>query len=112
MKVKDIISESIIIDEGFFGRNKAIPPKKDIVSTGDAVKRVAVRLIKAAVEYNRSYEETYPKYAARCDILKRRDKRLDDDTCKLIFDRMWKVIAKENPPEDTRLRTHLGAQIS
>lgn len=100
MKLKDILSESILdeISIGSIARKKQSQNKP--TSTGDIIRKTASKLISVAMKYGRSYEETLSRYINRCKVLKKRDDRVDLETCKQLFDRMWKAITKQDPPQD------------
>jgi len=100
VKVKDILTESIL-DEASIGdiaRRKQAQRKP--VSMGDVLRKTASRVISLAMEHGRSYEDTLPKYINRCKVLKKRDDRVDLQTCKELFDGMWRAIAKRDAPQD------------
>ena len=112
MKVKDIISETLIIDEGIFGKKKVIPRGEPQKSIGDKLKDMSTGLIDAAIKYGRSYEETYSKFENRCTILRNKGHRFDMGDVKPIFDLKWKYMTREDSPKDTTPSHSPGAQIS
>ena len=97
MKLSDILTESILdeISIGDLARKKQDSQKP--VSMGDRLRKMAVKLVNMAVQYNRSYEDTLSRYINRCKILKKKDDRIDLATCKEIFDGIWKGITKQGP---------------